>query len=56
MRDDLILGIAMILTLGFTAAVFTSNDVAAAWLAGGLAIVGIARLILIVVDALSPDH
>jgi hypothetical protein len=56
MRDDLILGIAMTLTLGFTAAVFTGNDVLAAWLAGALAIVGIVRLVLIVVEALSPDY
>lgn len=56
MRDDLILGIAMTLTLGFTAAVFTGYDVAAAWLASGLALVGIIRLVLIVLEALSPDY
>ena len=46
----------MVLTLGFTAAVFTGYDVAAAWLAAALALVGIIRLVLIVVEALSPDY
>jgi hypothetical protein len=55
-RDDLILGIAMTLTIGFTIAVFTDRDAAAAWLAAGLVIIGIVKLIVIVVDALSPDY
>jgi hypothetical protein len=56
MRDDLILGTAMVFTVGFALAVFGGYNSAAAWFAGGLALVGTVKIVLVISDALSPDH
>ena len=56
MRDDLILAVAMLFTVGFALAVFGGYNTAAAWLAGGLAVVGVIKIVVVIADALSPDH
>lgn len=56
MLDDLLVGLALALTLGFGAAVFMGNDAAAAWCALGLAVFGVIRLCGIIVDAISPRY
>ena len=56
MVDDLILGLAMIFTVGFALAAFADYDALAAWLAGGLAAVGLVKIVAIVISALAPDY
>jgi hypothetical protein len=56
MLDDFILGLAMVFTVGFALAVFAGYNTAAAWLAAGLAVVGVVKIALVIADAVSPDH
>lgn len=56
MLDDLLVGVAMVLTLGFGAAALLGNDALAAWCALGLAVFGVIRLVGIIFDAVSPRY
>lgn len=53
---DVIVGAALVLTIGFGVTAFLGMDVAAAWLAGGLVIAGLARLGVILAEAVTPDY
>jgi hypothetical protein len=46
----------MVFTVGFALAAFAEYETAAAWLAGGLAAVGLIKIVTIVVSALAPDY
>jgi hypothetical protein len=48
MLDDLLLGAATVFTVGFAAAAWAGSDTLAAWLAGGLAAVALARVITLI--------
>ena len=56
MLIDAIVGVALVLTLGFGYAAYIGSDELAAWLAGGLAVAGLLRLCTIVTDVYWPDH
>ncbi len=56
MLDDLLVGVAMVLTLGFGVAALLGNDAVAAWCAFGLAVFGVIRLCGIIFNAISPRY
>lgn len=53
---DVVVAVALALATAFAVTAFLGFDAAAAWLAAALAIAGIVRLGVILVEALSPDY
>jgi hypothetical protein len=53
---DVVVMVALVFTLAFAATAFLGMDIAAAWLAFGLALTGAARLAVIVIKAVSDDY
>jgi hypothetical protein len=56
MLGDLVVLAAFLLTAGFGAAAWYGQDELAAWLAGGLAIASVLRLVTLIADAYWPDE
>jgi hypothetical protein len=54
--SDLIVVLALILTVAFAATAFLGMNEAAAWLAGALVLAGLARLGAIFAESMTPDY
>ena len=55
MVDDALLGAAAVFTIAFAVVAWAGNDAAAAWMAGGLAAVAIARVVTLVTGSFTDE-
>jgi hypothetical protein len=53
---DVVVAVAFVLAVGFVIAAFFAGDTLTAWLAGGLAIAGVLRIVTLIVEVISPEQ